>query len=335
MPDSSYAGEDLSVGDTIYQSNIRNSEMSTLSCSDSVTIYYEYTVSQEPLGPAIYLNTSNWGTGPVYPTNVAGVGVAFVKSNQLFSSSDPKQTLLTMNSTRASVGVSLNFNVVLIKTGDIPSGSIVEASSFPTVNYRMVADTGYTGPPLDMFYVNFAGSVQFTTSTCYLPDTTIEMGEYQIGNIFTGPGDTTAWRNFNLQLQGCPVFSGYFGYGHSQTMIDSDTSTGTNVTETQLRISISPHYPLLDESLGGMGLMPSEGTATGLGLQLGYTAGDTNVTLSEPASIWTPGSVWSMTPPNDGSSVILIPLAARYYQVDPFVSPGQATTSLTVTINYL
>lgn len=337
---SAYAGNDMPIGSTIYRNQNNVSGTLGVHCDGAFSLPAYLSVSNAPSGPSFNFSGMAYGSGQIYPTNVSGVGVAVWHSGTTFSSSTPYLFNTFSMPGGGDVGGSMQFDISLIKTGPIASGSQVNSSSFPTVVYTVPAASGYTGLPVTLLTVNFAGSVNFITSTCTTPDYTVQMGTYSINQTFKAVGSTTPWVDASIQLKNCPTFSGYYADGSTnQISVGTATAGGNNKRKSNLMsVSLAPTTSLIDATNGVIGLsnFGTTGTAaTGVGLQLGYTAANINASPTSPATIWNLGAAWSVTPPNNGTANFSIPLAARYYQSSSTPTAGPANAQVVFTINYM
>lgn len=334
------AGNDLPVGHAIYTTSVDFSASVGIQCDGPFSLESYYTVSDSPSGAPVTMSTE-YGTGPVYPTNVPGIGAIvwtgkhgyteFISGGQLeFQRLDHSG-----GSGEASFGSTGNSAALtLIKTGPIASGSVVNGSSLPHISLRIPATAGYTGLPIRLLVISFGGSLQFTTQTCTTPDVNVVMGDYNIPDNFTGPGKASQWVDSSIILQNCPVFSGYYSHyngGKPQHSVDSGTTTGGTRASNLFGVSLTPVNPVVNDIIS---LDDTTDAARGLGIQLGYTPDDINAVATSPQKIWTAGTSWDVTAPTDGRTTIKIPLAARYYQTESTVTPGKANAKVTFNIDY-
>lgn len=335
---SSYAGNELPVGSTIYHDQVNSSGFTGISCDAAFAVRSNFTVINAPSGPAVPFSSQAYSAGPIFPTNVSGVGVMVWYAGIPFSDVTPyPYTTYTLGGP-GDAGVKSVFDISLIKTGPIASGSIVNASSFPTVAIVVPAASGYSGLPLTTMTVNFVGSVNFVASTCTTPDLNVNMGTYEVSDNFKQVGSVTPWIDASITLQNCPTFSGrYADGGTSQISTGTSTATGTTKTASILTVTLTPNTPVIDATNGVIGVdaqRSSGAPATGIGLQLGYTPTNYAASPTTPASIWTSGASWNIQPPSDGRNSFKIPLAARYYQTASRVTAGPANTAVTFNIDY-
>jgi type 1 fimbria pilin len=305
-----------------------------VNCDAAFSLNTSLTVSNEPSGPAVMMSGLAYGngSGPVYPTNVSGVGVLFFMNNVIFSSGYPLAGNFSLASAGDSGLYNYKFDLVLIKTGPIASGTVVNGSALPNVSLRIPAQSGYSGLPIRPLVATFSGSAQFITATCTTPDVNVNMGTYDIMSNFTKTGSAGAWVDASIVMNNCPTFQGYHGdRGTSQATTDSSTSTGSVRNNNLFTVSLTPA-----NSVSGNVIAIDQGgdAATGIGLQIGYTANDVTANPTSPQSLWTAGATWSVTAPTDGRTTIKIPLAARYYQNAQKVTAGSANAKVIFNIQY-
>lgn len=335
---AAYVGNELPVGSTIYRTTISASNVLGVDCNGAFSLPMTLSVSNAPVGPPVNISGTNYGSGPVYPTNVSGVGIAVWRSGTLVSEAKPLVVQTYAMGGGGGSFSSMSFDISLIKTGPIASGSIVNASSFPTAILMIPATPGYTGLPIIMETVNFTGAVNFTTSTCTTPDVNVNMGSYDIPQNFKQVGSVTPWIDSSITLQNCPTFSGrYADQGTAQSVTGSGNATGTSRKATLLTVSLTPMSSIIDTANGVMAVDSGQGpdlVARGVGLQLGYTPTNMNASATSPTTIWKSGTSWDMQPSNDGRSNFKIPLAARYFQTSPHVTAGPANTKVVFNIDY-
>jgi len=341
---ASYAGNDLPVGSTIYRSSASLSQAVGVQCNGPFNLQSILSVISEPSGAPTTMTTA-YGTGPVYPTNVPGVGVVVWSGtgnngsgiNRIFSASSPA-AYSTFSVDSADGGNNLDgvgdsiLDISLVKTGPISSGAVVDAGSFPTISWSIPATAGYSGLPLRLMTMSFAGGVHFITQTCTTPDVNVDLGKFDIGDTFKNIGSHTDWVDSSIVMQGCPTFSGYHGdHGAAQSATDNAVASGTQRNANILTVSLSPANPVSD---GIIGLDRGEEAATGVGIQMGYSPDNLNAAATSPQAIWTTGKSWNVAAPTDGRTTIKIPLAARYIQNAERVTPGKADAKVTFYIYY-
>jgi type 1 fimbria pilin len=331
---TSYAGNDIPVGTTIYRNQVNVTPIVGVYCDASYSVATNLMVINEPLGAPVMMSGLSYGngSGPVYPTNVSGVGILFFKDNIIISSSQPLVDKIVYYSAGDHGVYNYKFDLVLVKTGPIASGAVVSASSFPDVGLVIPPQTGYSGLPVYSLQAHFSGSAQFITATCTTPDVNVDMGTYDIISYFNKVGSVGPWIDASIVMNNCPTFQGYHGdHGTSQTTTGSSTSTGSIRNNNLFTVSLTPA-----NSVSGNVIAIDQGddSASGIGLQIGYTANDVTASPTSPQSLWTAGTTWDITAPTDGRSTIKIPLAARYYQNAQKVTAGDANAKVIFNIQY-
>lgn len=346
--DETYSGNERPVGSTLYRAAYAVGSFggdTTVTCDQDTTLYKFLTITAEPLGQPVTMAT-DFGTGPVYPTNVSGIGIVYFYSNPtkfitLTQPTSPTTINLKANTPQSmATQLSLsegNFDVALIKTGPVASGSSVSISQ-AVPHLAVVVSTNQTYDASAMKVVNIpqSGWITVTTSTCETPDVSVSMGSHD-ANKFTGKGYTTGWKDASIVLQNCPTFSGYYANNYTAQVIPleggtpDEPSMGRNLNT--LTVSLTALNPIVDTTNQVMGLDSGNDVATGIGIQLGYSASISAVATS-PQTIWSPGKNWDIAPPTDGRLSFKIPLAARYYQTEDTVMPGKANAKVTFNIDY-
>ncbi|MFP2826040.1 fimbrial protein [Citrobacter braakii] len=334
---SFYAGNDLPIGSVLYRTTVKTTGTPGIICGAAFTVPRYLTAATEPSGSSFSISGSPY-TGEIYPTNVSGIGVALWYSGKTFTKNAPLERTsqpYTTDQAGVAFGTSGIFDISLIKTGPVATGSSVNGISIPTVRMYAGEAAGYAGLPITTWTVNFSGNIYFTTQTCQTPDLNITMGSYEVSHYFKGVGSTTPWIDSSIRLENCPIFSGYHGANKPQTISGSGTPTGTAITNNVLNVSLQSLTDFISDSNGVFAVNASNGgsPATGIGLQLGYTP-DINASPTTPTTIWKNGDTWSVTPPDNGTTNFHIPLAARYYQTSQVVTPGPADGKVIFTINY-
>ncbi|MFK3659280.1 fimbrial protein [Scandinavium sp. NPDC088450] len=330
-----YTGNDLPVGSTLYRAKMTLSTNVGVSCDAAYTLSSILSVSQEMAGTPVTMSTV-YGSGPVYPTNVPGIGVAVwaaspAGGNVLFSKSSPADYVKFQRDSAGDVGQKQAINVSLIKTGAIASGSVVNATSFPHIVWSIPAASGYSGLPLTLLEYSFTGTLSYITQTCTTPDVNVKLGQYEIAKYFTGQGSSTPWIDASIVMTNCPTFSGYHADGATiQTVLNAEAARGTTLKANFLSVSLSPVNPVTNNIIG---LDASDNSATGVGIQLGYST-DVDANTAVPEKLWTNGSSWDVNLPADGRSTVKIPLSARYYQNAEKVTPGKASAKVVFQIDY-
>ncbi|MGR7254654.1 fimbrial protein [Klebsiella aerogenes] len=343
---ASYAGNDLPVGSIIQRQGITYSVPIGIYCDAAFDVPVAARITSTPSGAPITMTTDR-GTGPVYPTNVPGVGVAVYTTSPISGSSQligVSPVLIgrggvdgTLTSNTAGDGdipsSSAGYvSFMLVKTGPIASGSVVNGSSFPSLIMEAQAKEGYTGLPIIMQNISFSGSSQFITRTCTTAaNMTINLGSYDVINNFKSIGTTTKWTDASITLENCPQFTGYYSRGGVNLYsLDSNNPSEAIRTPNIFTVSVTSVNPVADNIIN---INPGTDSATGVGIQLGYTPDNINANATSPSTIWSPGNTWNLTPDASGGTM-KIPLAARYYQTNSTITPGKANANVIINIDY-
>ncbi|MGL4726474.1 MAG: fimbrial protein [Scandinavium sp.] len=347
-----YAPDDLPVGSVIYHAKIPQSIPVTIKCNAGSYSMGSFisALSYGHFDQEKIMSTP-YGTGTVFATNIAGIGAAIVISHpgqsdyHLVGNNDASLPWLDFTQTNPTIKLQIDF--LLIKTGSVPSDAVFTGADFPQLDWLINTrpEDNYNLTGLGRLTYFFNGSIHFISQTCTTPDLTVNMGSYNNEEIFTAIGDHTPWVDSSIELKNCPKFSGYFTTNSFQTINDStsdDAGTNSNQSDTvtpsggsrelnMLTVSLAPTTSV---SNGIISLTSLENSATGVGLQLGYTPGNVDSVATSPSKLWKSGDIWSVAAPTDGRSTVKIPLAARYYQKDTTVTPGHANAQVVFNINY-
>ncbi|QIP56117.1 fimbrial protein [Hafnia alvei] len=334
LSNSIYAGNDLDIGTVLYRTTIHPNASLGLNCvtdaaGASIPVYYK--VSVEPSGGA-FIQSGVPYNGQIYPTNIAGIGVALWHSGNTFTSTTPYYDGAIDFSANFSGDVwhGTSFDMSLIKTGNIASGAQVTGQSLPTAIFNTNDVPGVSGLPLTLMTVNFSGVITVMTATCETPDVNVSLGSFDTATAFKGKGSTTPWVDSSIVLDQCPTFSGYYGAGSGQSVTGGSTPSGGTLVTNKLILSLQSDTPLIDGPNGIISVnagTSNDSAATGVGIQIGYG------NIVSPTK-WSFPDTWTVNAPTDISQSFKIPLAARYYQIGDYVTPGPADAQVEFTINY-
>lgn len=334
---SFYAGADMPVGSTLYQANIKIGPGATASinCDAPFSIAAEFRANGEPSGaPFAIPGRGDWEG---FPTNVPGIAVVFYKGPS-FTDTNPLlvQGYWAKDSAGTTEIYESQYILALVKTGTIASGAVVNGSSFPSVSLSAPAQAGYTGFPMNNFWVaNFTGSIQFMSQTCTTPDVTVDLGQH-LPDEFTSVGATTAWQYAPIVMNNCPTFTGLYGSKQSQTADGSVTPSGGNLNANLFEVTLTPTTELADAGDPATFLFENAtpAAATGMGYQLGYNT-DINASTIGSGMVWTKGQApISISAPSDGRATVKIPLFLRYVRYGSRITPGPMNGKVVATINY-
>lgn len=309
-------GRDVPVGAEIYRASFHgNPTTSTALCTTTVSgavsnsDVREYATTPLPLSGYVH---PQWG--PVYQTNVPGIGVVFWFSGQ----SLPYTQSISVANTNTVLHLFANrwFDASFIKTGPVSPGTI-SAVQLPTYRVR-VGDNNLT-----VEIGSVVGSLNIVSRTCTTPDVNVDLGTHYL-NELSGVGTHTSAVVVPIKLSNCPAF-----WGQYANVVNNDpNSTTTAVTPNTLTASVTPVTSIVDSTNAVMALQPDgvNPTATGIGIQL--MAG--NQTAPQQYNQSIPITGLNQT---DGAGYEL-DLYARYYQTGATVSAGQANGAATVTLIY-
>lgn len=324
-------GRDVPVGTEVYRQkfNMASGQAVKLQCLYApFQMWTEFTL-ENTYAP------DGWSSGTyankVYRTTVPGLGVAFNSAGVPL----PRQTSKSQSTCSPGFNCDIpfdgpsNFELILIKTGDISPGVLV-GSTLPTVSmFGNLGDARMLG-----FKMGISGSIQIVSRTCSTPDVTVPMGTHQI-KTFTGPNAASNWVDFAIQLNNCPAFTGTFrATGPGWTSQSGNSPAGTStvsgiLVNNTLQYRVDPARTAINAGTGVLSLDPTPAgsslAATGVGVQIGTTNG-TGLPLSTNQNS---GLTLRKT---DGN--YSIPLRARYLQTGSKVTPGPANASATFTIIY-
>ncbi|HGM5492492.1 TPA: fimbrial protein [Serratia fonticola] len=343
-PPTISAGADIPVGTVIFQGQWMGGEtgLSVMKCSSAVdtTIWYTtaWSIDQAPMPLA------NWSGSPfagaVYQTNIPGVGVAISRSpdSEAFILGQPHyrpdvSSPVTGGSYEPYL-LNRNIYVTLIKIGTITPGNYtLNAASLPTSSISIVSALTHpatTGLPIKAYIVKLQGQLTVSAQTCTTPNVNVNLGSFDTGEHFTGQGATTPWVDASIALTNCPTFYGFYNANNSTLMFNYNTGAKVaNSANNSIGVRLTPTTSVLDAANGIMAIDSSvSGAATGVGIQLGWG------NSSQAPTLFNFAGEQAVTLPKDGSPTIRVPLAARYIQTAPHVSPGKANGKVTFTINY-
>ncbi|HGM5338496.1 TPA: fimbrial protein [Serratia marcescens] len=307
-------GADVPVGTVIYTQNFNPSFRSVYVKCDTPQTFVSWMMDFEtPPHPLSAWNSATFKK--VYETGLPGVGV-FIDNHSLDNYLLPYIT----NGTHVveENGWSSNlfkYRIRLIKTGDIQPGTLT-GTDLPC----MMTGVGPTAAPFTAMRLCFTGAINVEAQTCTTPDVFVAMGKYDMGRYFTGKGSVTEWKDASIRLLNCPKFHGTVEAQYS----DNGTGSISGTTGNSLTLSLTPNTAVIDDANGIMSV--KEGSAGGVGIQLGYGA-------SSPQSVRFSRAI-KIPLPVTTPSAFTIPLRARYIQTEPTVTPGAADATVTFNINY-
>lgn len=339
-------GEDLQVGTVLYKAFYRTATPSGVNCvskepwpsaDERIDIPYILDATITPLPEILGLQDPNGGT--IYKTNVDGIGVAFAYENYFklpFSNSLNNLPESEHNSTwLVHVGNSMNVTVLLIKTGDFNAGT-VNGTTFPTITTVFYTPTGspqhtFNGFPIQTNKLSFSGQIQVVKNTCKIVTNNIivPLGKYDVSE-FNGKGSATEWKDASINLVGCASpMPGYYSNKNKSIDLKGEGTFPLGIPDVSNRavLRVYPNSGIVDGPKGIIRLKPSTNNAKGIGIQIGY---DDSGTI-KPLNLHIEKE---LTLPTSGSTIMKVPLLARYMQTEESVTAGAANAAITYTIIY-
>lgn len=194
--------------------------------------------------------------------------------------------------------------VAFVTTGAVQGGTVSFPGQVGTVG--MVSYNQGTYPvtpnqgPMNTAPIGFTGGPTFNVIACQTPDVRVPLGRSP-QTIFTGIGSTSGTKPVTISLNSCPA-----GMNSITYRVDPVT-TVVNAAQSVVALDASS-------------------SATGVGVQLLDSTG----TQPFPLQTWTTFTGYNAA--TGGSYTI--PLNARYYQTAATVTPAQANSSMTFTMQY-
>ncbi|MGM8398326.1 fimbrial protein [Enterobacter hormaechei] len=323
---------DIPDGTIIYQQRFTPSYSSiTVNCDDSNSWLYVMSLTNTPAlstwtgtvtSPESWVAEWSWN-GYIYETGVQGIGLTLSMMSTRKPAPGSVGTNCYAGRSCTDTGNAARVYLALVKTGPISPG-IINASNFPTFK----AGLGREASNIELYTLNFTGSLNITLPTCTTPDFSVALGKWP-AERFTGKGSTTPWVAANITLTNCGTFVGS-NVSTDNYWSDDLSYSFTNMQWNTWSLSLSPVTSVLDSANGIMALDNSTGSAaTGIGIQL--SSGDTT---SADSHIIDLGTALTGIFNSDGASSVTIPLSARYIQTEDSVTAGTADGKLIYTISY-
>ncbi|MFN3071206.1 fimbrial protein [Serratia sp. J2] len=333
-------GEDVPVGTVLYKATYKAAVPSGVHCvsqesytGQQIKLPFVDDVSSAPL--PIVPGVLNPVGGIVYQTNVPGIGVSlsdYAKyPHQLSNNGFPGE----IGGGGTISGGYMQVYITLIKTGNFDAGS-VNGITFPTASRTYTIPTEepqhtFKGFPIQTNSLRFSGQIQVVKSTCKVvtENIVVPLGNYKVSQ-FNRKGSATEWKDASIKLVGCSNASpAYYSNKNTSIAITGGGTLPLGVKDVSNRITfmISPAAGVIDASTGLIQLTSSSNSASGIGIQIGYSGSGTVRVLKLSAET-------DFTPPVM-QATMQIPLLARYYQTENTVTPGVANGAVVYTINYL
>ncbi|PVZ79530.1 hypothetical protein C9426_33325 [Serratia sp. S1B] len=278
---------------------------------------------------------SAWNGSPyadaVYSTGIDGVGVTSWNGSKPIRYGSPiviATIIVPQEGTLNVTGNAVSLDSGLIKIGNIASANyIINGADLPTIGVSIASTNGGAIiAPSSNIQTSFTGQLDVTQPTCTTPDVNVSLGTYDVRD-FNGVGSATPWVNTSLTLINCPIFQGY----HSRdSSVDLNPTYVPGPDNNQIGLILTPLNPIIDANNGIMAVssMTSASAASGVGIQISQG------TANRPQAPFNFNSEVRYTQTTTGTSLLTIPLSARYIQTDNTVTPGRGDGQIIFTINY-
>lgn len=308
-------GVDVAVGTILFKMTYRSAiDKAKITCNTTGRWYIERGITSTPLALSTY-SDSNYPT--VYESGLPGIGIAI---GSFPSTQDTTGVMCITGRTYCDYGLysGLAFDLLIIKTGDITSGTL-NATSFPSI-YIAVGKNEEN--MVKIAYLNFSGSIELTQPTCVSPDKQVDLGKWTISR-FTGKGSTTPWVDSSIKLTNCGNFKGMVT--GANTWNEKGTGVPAIAAPNNWSVSFSSVYGDIDAANGIISVAQDAGSATGVGIQLGDTQ------TGQPVNLTT--SLTGQLAENVTEQEI--PLRARIIQTEDSVTPGAIISKVLFNISYL
>ena len=286
-----------------------------------------HTTAANPLvvctGPGIvpiiadYIGSPGTPAGSrVYETSIPGIGIAFwYAGNNL-----PHQTgNITVVDGQRNYAFNKQIDFSLYKIGPISPG-VLQGSTLP----RARSYTGGAGS-INLWEAQIVGQLRIVAGTCRVTDVSVPLGTHA-QREFNGSGQVSGWRDFDVELTGCP---GFFGNQAAYVKDDGGVREVPNRrVGNRIGVRLDPSTPILDAARSIMAVQgtPGNRAAQGIGIQV---AGPADSSFGFGAFR---DSGLTLTTTENGRYTI--PLRARYMQMEDHVRPGPANGAMVVTLRY-
>lgn len=339
---------DLPVGSVLYRQYIYDADTQVIGvdgCISDVSggeyLKLVHALNIEGALPAV---VGQYQGLDVYSTGVSGVGVVVAvtynnNSTSLFGLPDSSTLQTKISNTESgrfgSVYTDQAFELLLVKVGDISSGTWMVAFTYPAIT-RAAQATNATGVTQDYGYRwNISGGVNVVAGTCQTPDVTVPMGEHSIAQ-----STTTEWVDFNINLLNCPPMYGRYNRNASDSsstaVIRWRSSTDYTIAGPDMANSIgfllNPVSGYQTLAAGGecAALTDDTDMAKGMCLEI-QNRDNVNVLTNSKANTLTDSGLTLL----QTTASYAIPLRARYARNnESTLRAGKADTSVEFTINY-
>ena len=213
----------------------------------------------------------------------------------------------------------------LVKTGSVDNSASqkVDASSFPVIQI-IVGVKGFQPKEEIVHTIRFGGQLTLYTKTCQLVNTDInvDLGSHMLSD-FNGVSSASQWKNFDITLKNCPPFKGYGMYSSKFGEL-----TGGSIKDNEVNIKFNSAYGSVPGNNYLAMIESKQGSAEGIGIELSRRDESLGIAMDGSGGFDLKQLI------TDGSTLINIPLKARYVQYDEDIKPGSANSAMVFTITY-
>lgn len=162
---------------------------------------------------------------------------------------------------------------------------------------------------------------------------------------FSGVGSATPWVDSTINITCSGSFHGNEIYDETNFTLNDDSS-GWVTSNVQLNEHASKNTPFLriypvhgyiadGDDVNMISLQDTEGSATGIGIQLGDANGSPlNREIFDYITEFDTNAMTAYTHVEIGASSFTVPLYSRYIQTEENITPGSANSQVTYTLNY-
>ncbi len=313
-------GRDVPVGTEVYRQEFHSSasDKQVRCTSEDVDLH----ISRE-LSTMVSGFSASDGI-EVYATGVQGIGVRFLDvDNQSIPTSAPLPQCPGGELCVRSVQEHLKFTLSFIKTSTRVEAGAISGGSLPSVTFSHVAN----GRILPLQTVGVSGVLRVVSQTCSTPNIQVNLGVHTLNSLEeTG---YTAWQNFNIALNNCPAFNGYYIEQNSRSGL-KPPGAQASLRNNHIFFRVDPTRPAISLLDGVLSLNDSpRGTvhaAEGVGVQLA---------LNNEEPIRLSMLLDSGVQPQAFENSYVIGLKARYLKnIIGTPKSGLANATATFTIDY-
>ena len=304
-------GADLPLGAELYRQSFRGS-VSGVTCQGSGAAAVSWRISNGT--PRLHS-----GTGDLYETGVAGIGLRFLSRGQALPGSSNSVSCAS-DAGHCKLMVASEFEIVLIKTGQVAPGRI-DAAALPVLE-----QVWHTPQELMVQRTRLSGRLHIVSQTCRSADVLVNLGTH-LHTEFQGVGSVSAWQDFSITLSNCPAFHGNYAGSTGAWANGMSLSAPTRLANA-IFYRLDPVGRALDAKRGILALANATDTATasGVGIQIANAEQQ-----PVPFHTWQDSALIPSTV--EGASYH-IHLKSRYIQTAPTVTSGRADGAVLFTIHY-